>query len=200
MKRMGLFFFIVVSWLSWAHTDGLAETMYVTDRLYLSLRQAPDPDLPALTLLPSDTEVDVLATQGQWAQVKLTDGRSGWVMKRFLVNKVPKSTIIEELEQKIANKEAMLEKLESEIASLKERLSESGTLRASEAALKNKIASLRNELLQQKNQVEVSTKQQTVEKLRDVYLTGIVALFAGLFVGYFVWRPRKKRQTFSPYL
>jgi len=200
MKKMGLFLLIVVSWLFWPHTNGLAETMYVTDRLYLSLRHAPDQELPALTLLPSDTKVEVLATQGQWAQVTLTDGQSGWVMKRFLVNEVPKSTIIEELEQKMANKEAMLEKLESEIVSLKERLSEGGMERASEAALKKKIASLRNEILQQKNQAEVSTKQETVEKLKDVYMTGIIALFAGLFVGYFVWKPRKKRQTFSPHL
>ena len=39
---------------------GLAETMYVTDRLYLSLRNAPDPEQRPLALLPSDTKVDVL--------------------------------------------------------------------------------------------------------------------------------------------
>ena len=200
MKRIIILLSVVVLFVLWTRTNGFAQTMYVTDRLYLSLRSEPDPELPAITLLPSDTEVEVLSTEGQWAQVKLSDGRTGWVMKRFLVEDVPKSVMIEELQQKIATKDVILEKLETEMASLKERSSEQTATGANEDALKRKIADLKNQILRQRRQVEARTKQQTLERLKNAYLIGIIALFVGLLVGYFLGRPRKRRQTFSPYL
>jgi hypothetical protein len=36
--------------------------------------------------------------------------------------------------------------------------------------------------------------------LKNAYMIGIIALFVGLLVGYFLGKPRKRRQTFSPYL
>jgi SH3 domain protein len=200
MKKMGLSLLIVVSCLFWAQASGLAQTMYVTDRLYLSLRSEPDAELPTITLLPSDTEIEVLSTEGQWAQVKLLDGRSGWVMKRFLVEDVPKSVIIEQLKQQIAKKDVLLEKLQAEMASLKERSPEQATTGANEDVLKRKIADLKNQILRQRRQVEARTKQQTLERLKNAYMIGIIALFVGLLVGYFLGKPRKRRQTFSPYL
>jgi SH3 domain protein len=200
MKKMGLSLLIVVSCLFWTQANGLAETMYVTDRLYLSLRSEPDAELPTITLLPSDTEIEVLSTEGQWAQVRLLDGGSGWVMKRFLVEDVPKSVIIEQLKQTIAKKDVLLEKLQAEMASLKERSPEQATTGANEDVLKRKIADLKNQILQQRRQVEARTKQQTLERLKNAYMIGIIALFVGLLVGYFLGKPRKRRQTFSPYL
>ncbi|NIU38405.1 SH3 domain-containing protein, partial [Candidatus Bathyarchaeota archaeon] len=42
-------------------------------------------------LLPSDTRVEVLETEGKWAKVTAENGRTGWVMQRYLVKDVPKS-------------------------------------------------------------------------------------------------------------
>lgn len=75
--KLCLFLFLVL--LLYTGTIGHAETMYVSDRLYLSLRNAPDPGQLALDLLSSDTRVDVLETKGKWARVRLEDGRTGWV-------------------------------------------------------------------------------------------------------------------------
>ncbi len=200
MKRTTVLLSVVVFLALWTHANGLAQTMYVTDRLHLSLRSEPDAELPAITLLPSDTEVEVLSTEGQWAQVRLPDGRSGWVMKRFLVEDLPKSVIIEQLKQKIAKKDVILEKLQAEMASLKERSSERATTGGNQDVLKRKIADLKNQILRQRRQVETRTKQQTLERLKNSYMIGIIALFVGLLVGYFLGKPRKRRQTFSPYL
>jgi len=200
MKRITVLLSFVVFCALWTHADGLAQTMYVTDRLYLSLRSEPDAELPAITLLPSDTEVEVLSSEGQWAQVKLLDGRSGWVMKRFLDEDAPKSVVIEELKQKITKKDVMLEKLQAQTASLKDRSSEQPRTGADEDVLKRKIADLKNQIVRQRRQVEARTKQQTLEKLKNAYLIGIIALFVGLLVGYFLGKPRKRRQTFTPYL
>ena len=85
MKKTGLYLiFGVACFLSLVAT-GLAETMYVTDRLYLSLRKGPGLGEPSLSVLVSDTKVEVVETERDWARVKLEDGRTGWVMRKFLV-------------------------------------------------------------------------------------------------------------------
>ena len=89
MKRTKLYLFLIVFFVLNTKGVGLAETMYVSDRLYLSLRSIPDPEQPALDLLSSDTKVDVLETQGKWARVRLENGRTGWVWKRYLVRMCP---------------------------------------------------------------------------------------------------------------
>ncbi|MFQ5841631.1 MAG: SH3 domain-containing protein, partial [Thermodesulfobacteriota bacterium] len=90
-KNMKLYLYLVAICFLWAQGTALAETMYVTDRLHLSLRKSPDTGQPSVGLLPSDTKVEVLETEGKWAKVNLENGRTGWVMKRYLVKDVPKS-------------------------------------------------------------------------------------------------------------
>ncbi|NIS60217.1 MAG: TIGR04211 family SH3 domain-containing protein, partial [Proteobacteria bacterium] len=102
----------------------LAETMYVTDRLYLSLRSVADPEDPAIALLPSDTKVEVLETEKDWAKVRLEDGRTGWVMKRFLVEDLPKSSIIGDLKREVDSRDVILERLQAENASLRKEISD----------------------------------------------------------------------------
>jgi len=95
--------------------SGLAETMYVTDRLYLSLREAPDLEQPLGALIESDTRVEVLETEDDWAKVALGDGRMGWVMRKYLVTDPPKSLIIEKLEEQIKKKSLTIDDLRGQI-------------------------------------------------------------------------------------
>ena len=113
--------FVVLCFFS-GQGSGLAETMYVTDCLYLSLRDVPDLQEPSVAVLASDTKVDVLQTEGDWAEVTLEDGRRGWVMKKYLVTNLPKSLIIEELKGQIEDKNVILKKLREESASLKKEI------------------------------------------------------------------------------
>jgi SH3 domain protein len=164
----------------WSHGDALAETMYVTDRLYLSLRSAPDPGGPRLTLLPSDTRVDVIETEGNWAKVLLEDGKTGWVLKRYLVTDVPKTTIIEQLRRQIDSKDISVK-----------------SLREENASLKAEIEGLKNEIVEQNARIEVTTKENTAKRLKEMIGTGISALLVGLIIGlalgYLARRPKKIR-------
>lgn len=197
MTKARWYLFFIVFYLFWWQGDGIAETMYVTDRLYLSLRSAPDLEQPATTLLPSDTKLDVLATEGDWAHVKLEDGKTGWVLKRFLVTNLPKSLIVEELKRQIENKNIILERLQEENASRNREVSDRDMLEAKQGALQNRIETLKRRITQQKERLEVTDKEHTVKRLKEVYVTGIVALFLGLITGYLVRRPKKKRYLFS---
>ena len=180
MEKKKLYLSFVVLCLLYGQANGLADTMYVADRLYLSLRIAPAPEQPSLALLPSDTKVDVLETEGNWAKVMLEDGRTGWVMKRFLVKDLPKSLIIEQLKGQIENKNISLERLREETASLKKE-----------------IETLKNQIIQQNTHLEMTTKEDTLKRLKQIYGPVIVALLVGLniacllIIGYLVRRSKR---------
>ena len=193
MKQMKLCLYLIAFFLLYGQGNGLAKTMYVTDRLYLSLRSAPDPEQPAMALLPSDTKVEVLGIENDWAEVSLEDGRKGWVMKRFLVKNLPKSLAIEELKAEIENKNTLLERLREENASLKRETPDPTMVEAKQSALKKKIETLKNQISEQTKRLEMTAKENAVERLKAVYVTGMVALLVGLIIGYLVRRPKKKR-------
>lgn len=166
-KNMKLYLYLVAICLLWAQGNALAETMYVTDRLHLSLRKSPDIGQPPVGLLPSDTKVEVLETEGNWAKVNLENGGTGWVMKRYLVKDVPKSLIIEQLKGQLEDSKTIPERLRKENASLRKE-----------------VDTLRNQIIQQKTRLEITTKEKTLKRLKEIYVTGIVALIAGLIAGY----------------
>lgn len=177
MKKMGLYLIVVVLCVLFFLGNGLAETMYVTDRLYLSLRKGPGLGEPSLGLLESDTKVDVHETEGNWARVTAENGRTGWVMKRYLVQDLPKSLLIEQLKEQIEKKDDVPEMLQKENASLKQ-----------------KIEVLENEIIEKSRHLETTSKERTLKRLKEIYATGILAFVGGIVIGYLVRRPKKTRR------
>ncbi|NIS62444.1 MAG: TIGR04211 family SH3 domain-containing protein [Proteobacteria bacterium] len=181
MKRTKLYVFLIVVFVLNTKGIGLTETMYVSDRLYLSFRSVPDPEQPALDLLSSDTKVDVLENQGKWARVRLEDGRTGWVWKRYLVKDVPKSLIIEQLNRQIENQKITTKRLVEEIA-----------------ARDKEIAALKNQIGQQNERFEMAVKESASNRLKGLYITGIVTLAVGFVIGYLARRHQKPILGFLP--
>ncbi len=171
----------------------MAETMYVTDRLYLSLRDSPDLSSPCLTLLPSGTKVDVLQTEGKWTEVMLDEGKSGWVMRRFLVERLERSRIVEKLKGRMKDKDLALERLRAENASLKEKISDSATEAATEATMKKEIEELRSRIIQQNESLEKARDKYGWQNRKTIYCAGFSALLIGLTVGYLVRTPDRNR-------
>ena len=194
MKKIKWYLVFVVLCFFCGQGSGLAETMYVTDRLYLSLRNVPHPEQPAVALLASDTKVEVLQTEGDWAEVTLEDGRTGWVLKRFLVENLPKSLIIEELRREIENKKMILERFQEENASPKKEISDRVMVEAKVGALKKRIEALKNQIVKQDKRLEMNAKEHTLERLKELYITAVLAFFVGLAIGYLLRRSKKKRQ------
>ncbi|NIM45292.1 MAG: TIGR04211 family SH3 domain-containing protein [Nitrososphaeria archaeon] len=167
--------------------------MYVTDRLYLSFRNSPDPDSPAIMLLPSGTKVEVLQTEGKWAEVMLGEGKTGWVMKRFLVKKLERSLLIEKLEEQLKAKAVTLEGLQVENASLKEEISDLATEATTRATMKKEIEELRSRITQQNESLEKARDKYRSQNRKTIYGVGFSALLIGLTVGYLVRRPNRNR-------
>ncbi len=116
-----------------------AETRYVSDVLRLSLRSAPGAGNEAVAIVKSGQILEVVATNEQWSQVRMPDGREGWVLSRYLT-----------LEKTGALK---LEILQQQHAALKEQA----------VAWQTENASLKNE-----NQIFRAELEQTAKGLENV--------------------------------
>ncbi len=193
MKRKIGYLCFLLLYLCCSRGNGLAETMYVTDRLYLSFRDSPDLASPCLTLLPSGTKVKVLQTEGKWAEVMLEEGKSGWVMGRFLVERLERSRIVEKLKRRIREKDLALERLRAENASLEEEISDLATEAATQATMKKEIEEFRSRIIQQNEILEKARDKYRWQNRKTLYGVGFSALLIGVTVGYLVRRPNRNR-------
>jgi SH3 domain protein len=89
-----------------------AETLYVTDKLRLSVYLTRDTTTEPFASLSSGDGVQVLERDGSYTLVSLPDGRSGWVRGAFLQNEEPAL-------RRIVALEAERDRLAAELAALK---------------------------------------------------------------------------------
>jgi SH3 domain protein len=76
-----------------------AETMYVTDVLKLRLRSEKGSDQNRLGVVMSGQVVDVIQIEDKWAQVRLPDGKEGWVLTRYLTPRKSNAILLENLQK-----------------------------------------------------------------------------------------------------
>ena len=65
-----------------------AKTMYITDRIELSLRSGTGLEYRTLTMVKTGDRVEVLEGDKNWSKVKLANGTIGWINTCFLVDQV----------------------------------------------------------------------------------------------------------------
>ena len=80
---------------------GRAATAYVTDELVLGVYADSDQQGPRLAVLHSGAGVETLASSGEVTQVRLADGRTGWVKTSFLVAAEPAVVRVKQLEEQL---------------------------------------------------------------------------------------------------
>ncbi len=77
-----------------------SQTMYVTDLMEITMRTGKGVDHKIIAMPKSGQRVEVLASEENWTQVKLPNGKEGWVLTRFLTTSEPKFMTLEKLEKK----------------------------------------------------------------------------------------------------
>jgi SH3 domain protein len=82
LKGFGLFGFSLMLCLFSTFVYG--ETMYVSDRLKLTLRTGPSIVNKILAIIESGQKLDVVELENEWARVQLPNGKEGWVQSRYL--------------------------------------------------------------------------------------------------------------------
>jgi len=107
--------------------NGQAAPAYVTDELVLGVYAEQSTQGQRLATLHSGASVETLAVSGESTQVRLPDGRTGWVKTSYLTTREPAAVRIkqlqDELDQTRATTPALAEAAErSEVARLTREL------------------------------------------------------------------------------
>jgi len=112
---------------------------YVSDELVLGVYAEQNNQGPRLATLHSGTSVEALAESGEFTQVRLSDGTTGWVKSAYLTIKEPAVVRVKQLEEELDRSRATTPAL-AEAAARKEveRLTrELGQARADLAAVRD---------------------------------------------------------------
>jgi len=167
---------------------------YITDKLLAEMYAAPSNSEEHLQLLPSGTPVELMTEKDGFVKIKLVDGKSGWVEKRFLSEDKPAEVrllmlqgkyrqVQKELdlaEKKLVEAEALVLKTKAksvELLNLAKEARQAGL----EKALKE-IPGLREELTQQKP-LEKALRESGSGKGGSSSGMGWLALFLMLILG-----------------
>jgi hypothetical protein len=113
---------------------GLAATAYVSDELVLGVYAEENNQGQRLATLHSGTSVETLAQSGDFTQVRLSDGTTGWVKTAFLTPTEPAVVRVKHLEEE-------LDRIRATTPALAEAAARSEVER-----LKQELAELQNEL------------------------------------------------------
>lgn len=151
---------LIATLLATAALSAQAETLYVTDKLYLGVYK--EKNKGQFTSITSGTALEVIAKERNWVHARLPDGKEGWVKSKYLVEKTPAAIRLAELEKQLeANKGegaggAEIAGLKAEKASLEDRL-EGSEQEVSE--LKEKLSAAESALAAAKAQATTETAE-----------------------------------------
>ncbi len=119
-----------------------AESVYVSDQLEITLRTGPGVKNKIVAMLNSGDELEVLQRNpGGYTEVRAPNGKTGWVLQRFLMDEPAARSRLDEIE----SREQQLAAQQTEIEQLRDDLLSS---RTESAAVARQNAELQAELKQ----------------------------------------------------
>ncbi|HEY3852076.1 MAG TPA: TIGR04211 family SH3 domain-containing protein [Steroidobacteraceae bacterium] len=95
MKRLAAAAMVLVA------ASGRAATAYVTDELVLNVYSEQNQQGQRLATLHSGANIETLSTSGDYTEVRLGDGVTGWVKSTFLTTNVPAIVRVKQLEEEL---------------------------------------------------------------------------------------------------
>src|SRR3989339_129113 len=95
-----------------------AEDMYVASVTEISLRTGPSVDNKIIAMLKTGNKLEIIEFNKDWSQVRTDNGKSGWVLSRFITPKKPEILLLDELKEKNQNLLSKIAQLEEENKSL----------------------------------------------------------------------------------
>jgi len=209
-------FIVVGIWLLLFSIPVQAETLYVSDIVKITLRTGPGADHRVLAMLQSGQEVEVLKSEGEWTEVKLANGKQGWVISRLLTPTKPKILLLDQTTEKIKELSAQVSDLmiknkelkeankglENELGQLKKKLQETGllyeTLQKESAeflTLQSKYKKSAQELeLQVKKTNELEAEKGKLNSNQNIkwFLIGAGVLLLGFLLGLSAKHQRRR--------
>lgn len=193
-----------------------AGPMYVTDVLRLTLRSSPGAGGEIVGVIKSGQTLEVVTESEKWSQIRLPDGREGWVPTRFLTSERTAELKLARLQQQFDSQKEELAAIRLEVTELKKQnkiLQTEATQqgrRAEEASkayetlkeesagflkLKAEHQSTLEKASEQSSQVIGLEKELTrleTQRLVRWFLAGAGVLLIGFVIGFSAKRQRRK--------
>jgi hypothetical protein len=117
----------------------LAATAFVSDELVLGVFAEQNGQGARLATLHSGASVDTLSVNGEFTQVRLNDGTTGWVKSVYLTTQVPAIVRVKQLEEELDRSRATTPAL-------------------AEAAARSEVEQLKRELKSQQAALDAATQ------------------------------------------
>ncbi len=158
-----------------------AAPAYVSDELILGVYAAPNGQGQRLATLHSGAALDALSVNGDFTEVRLKDGTTGWVKSSYLTTTEPAATRIKRLEEELDRSRATSPALAEAAAQ-------------SEASqLKRKLADQQSELDAARAPAPAAGSAPAPHRLFWVMLA-LLAAVCGFLLGYATLARRIKRK------
>ena len=202
--------------LTFFSANGLAESMYVTDLLKLTLRSGPSTEHKILAVVESGQQVEMLEPGEDWSLVRMGDGKEGYVLTRYLMAEPTHNVRLAQLQTK---HKALMQQAATLLEENTRLRSESKKLKSSSDGNENALKKLRTDYDSLKagsaDYIELKEKYKTVsgqlaeqtkradaldEDLRAIeinqyikwFLAGSGVLLVGFIVGFSARRQRRR--------
>jgi len=120
-----------------------AATAYVSDELVLGVYAEQNNQGQRLATLHSGAGVDTLSVNGEFTQVRLMDGTTGWVKSAYLTTRQPATVRVKQLEEELDRSRATTPAL-------------------AEAAARNEVLQLKHELETKQSELDAARGAMTV--------------------------------------
>lgn len=196
-----------------------AETLYVNDVLFVTLRSGETGQHQILKTLPSGSKLELLERSDKYSRVRTTDDIEGWVLSQYLVPTPVARQRLAETENKLATTKNENTRLQTDLASITERES---TLRSKHENLAQQHKTLNQELerlrrvsaqplkLESENQAfkkELLELENNYELLRQEYqiltdssdrewfIAGAGVIILGIIIGLIAPKLRSRKKS-----
>jgi len=164
-----------------------AENAYVTDTFRISLRRGPSVENKILKFLPSGLLVNIQESKEGWDRIQVQEGENivleGWVLSRYLIDRLPWKMQTESLLQENAT-------LKEELAGIQKESNQK--LLLSQARIKELTVSYENRVKTDQSSAADNESLESAVKVK-LFVMGAVVLFVGMLIGRMASRPEKRR-------
>ncbi len=207
---------LIGSFLAFFAVTGFAESMYISDKLKVTVRRGPSTEYKILDIAESGERVEILETGEDWTLVRLDNGKEGYVTTRYLMANPTHAIRLEQLQAKHKSLTQQAAALLEENTSLREENKKllstlSGTekslkkldndyqeLKAGSAeflSLKTKYKQVSEQLGEQTKKADLLDKELSKVELNQYikwFLAGSGVLLVGFIIGFSAKRQRRR--------
>ena len=108
-------------------SSAIAESVYVNDSLYIGLHQDNTLASTIIELIPSGTELELLAREGKLLQVRTQTGITGWVDASYISDQAPGRAQLDTLKSRLQAETERIKELQEKLRQAEQRSQEAAS-------------------------------------------------------------------------